>query len=97
MCAYLREIGVDLKVKNRNGHSAVHKAAVKGNFSTCEWLLSAEGGGLRGTHLAADGDGNTPATMARLEGHEELAVWLTEKAKTFAKETSGGEELDRVG
>ena len=43
MCAYLRDAGVDLTVLNRNGHSAVHKAAVKGNRDACEWLLARGG------------------------------------------------------
>ena len=81
MCAYLRDVGVDLKVTNRNGHSAVHKAAVKGNRAACEWLLGVGGLGLE--HLRADGDGNTPGEMARLEGHEALAAWLAEKTRTL--------------
>ena len=30
--------------------------------------------------MAPDGDGNTPAEMARLEGHIELAAWLADRA-----------------
>ena len=86
MCAYLRDVGVDLTVANRNGHSAVHKAAVKGNRDACEWLLARGGLGL--PHLRADGDGNTPGEMARLEGHEALATWLAEKTRTLEEERS---------
>ena len=86
MCAYLRDAGVDLTVLNRNGHSAVHKAAVKGNRDACEWLLARGGLGL--PHLRADGDGNTPGEMARLEGHEALAAWLAEKTRTLEEERS---------
>ena len=86
MCAYLRDVGVDLTVANRNGHSAVHKAAVKGNRDACEWLLARGGLGL--PHLRADGDGNTPGEMARLEGHEALAAWLAEKTRTLEEERS---------
>ena len=86
MCAYLRDVGVDLTVTNRNGHSAVHKAAVKGNSAACEWLLGAGGLGLE--HLRADGDGNTPGEMARLEGHEALAAWLAEKTRTLEEARS---------
>ena len=88
MCAYLKNVGVDLKVTNGNGHSALHKAAVKGNRAACEWLLGAGGLGLE--HLRADGDGNTPGEMARLEGHEELAAWLAEKTRTLEGERSAG-------
>jgi ankyrin repeat protein len=88
MCLYLQDVGVDLKVTNRNGHSAVHKAAVKGNRAACEWLLGFGGLGL--PHLNADGDGNTPGEMARLEGHEDLAAWLFEKTRTLEGERSLG-------
>jgi ankyrin repeat protein len=75
MCRWLRERSLDIGLLNRNGHSAVHKAAVKGNAAACKWLLGSEGGlGIR--HLQPDGDGNTPSVMARLEGHAELAEWL---------------------
>ena len=56
------------------------QAALKGNRRVCEWLLSGdEGGGRLGeAQLQPDRDGNTPASMARAEGHEELARWLEE-------------------
>ena len=34
MCRYLQSIGLDITLTNRNGHSAVHKAAVKGQVTT---------------------------------------------------------------
>ena len=73
---WLLRRGLDVGLLNCNGHSAVHKAAVKGRRAVCEWLLSPEGGGLGARHLRADGDGNTPSVMARLEGFAELAAWL---------------------
>ena len=75
VCRWLRGCGLNAAVLNCNGHSAVHKAAIKGNRAVCEWLLSAEGG-LSTAHLLADRDGNTPASMARAEGFVELADWL---------------------
>ena len=72
MCRWLQSIGLELGLLNDNGHSALHKAAVKGQRSVCAWLLSPEGGRLGAKHLLADGDGNTPAEMARLEGYTEL-------------------------
>ena len=84
MCRWLRDRGLDLAVLNHNGHSAVHKAAVKGRRDVCEWLLAEDGGGLGARHLAADGDGNTPALMARLEGYDELSEWLDDAAARFA-------------
>ena len=82
MCRFLKEIGLDLTLKNNNGHSAVHKAAVKGRLDVCKWLLESSehgGGGLSADHLKADGDGNTPSEMARIEGFAELASFLKNK------------------
>ena len=71
MCRWLAAAGVHVSIINNNGHSALHKAATKGQSRVCEWLLNEECLGL--LHLQADGDGNTPAVMARLEGHGGLA------------------------
>ena len=80
VCRWLHGRGLDATLLNCNGHSAIHKAALKGNRRVCEWLLSGdEGGGHLGeAQLQPDRDGNTPASMARAEGHEELARWLEE-------------------
>ena len=81
VCRWLHGRGLDATLLNCNGHSALHKAALKGNRRVCEWLLSDgdEGGGcLSEPQLQADRDGNTPASMARAEGHEDLARWLEE-------------------
>ena len=83
MCAYLKRLGLDLTLLNYNGHSALHKAAVKGKAEVCAWLLS--DGGLDGRHMLADGDGNTPQEMARLEGHDALARWLRARADELAR------------
>lgn len=83
-CRWLRVRGLDVGVLNTNGHSALHKAAVKGQRAVCEWLLSPDGGRLELAHLAADGDGNTPSLMARLEGHVSLADYLDNVSATLA-------------
>ncbi|EOD07848.1 hypothetical protein EMIHUDRAFT_251129 [Emiliania huxleyi CCMP1516] len=81
MCRWLQSAGCDVSLRNCNGHSA---AAIKGRRAVCEWLLSPEGGGLGEQHLRADGDGNTPARMARAEGFEELADYLEERQRELA-------------
>ena len=82
MCEWLARLGLDMTLLNNNGHSAVHKAAVKGRRETCEWLLDV--GGLGADHVAPDyHDGMTPAEMARLEGHDDLAAWLREREDGF--------------
>ena len=71
MCRWLAACGLDIAIINNNGHSALHKAASKGQSRVCEWLLNEEC--LVVQHLQADRDGNTPAVMARLEGYSGLA------------------------
>lgn len=88
MCEWLRRLGLDMTLLNNNGHSAVHKAAVKGRRETCEWLLDV--GGLGADHVAPDyHDGMTPAEMARLEGHDDLAAWLREREDGFKLANNG--------
>ena len=76
VCRWLRGAGLDVGVRNRNGHSAVHKAAMHGHGSVCKWLLSAEGGLTAAVHMQPDRDGSTPARLAKAHAHHELAAWL---------------------
>ena len=62
----------------------MHKAAVKGHLAACRYLV--EEAGLGGQHMRADGDGNTPADMARLVGHGECAAWLEAAAQHCKKQ-----------
>lgn len=72
---WLLAAGLDYGAVNHNGHSALHKAAVKGQVEACGWLLSVAGL-TPALHARPDGDGNTPAVFARAEGHHALARWL---------------------
>lgn len=83
MCRWLAAIGLDVRIINRNGHSALHKAAGKGQRATCEWLINEEC--LGADHMRADGDGNTPAVMARLEGFTALAAELEAAERALAE------------
>jgi hypothetical protein len=58
----------------------VHKAAQRGRSDICKWLLS--WGSVGAEHLQADGEGFTPADLARLKGAAELCDWL--KARQLA-------------
>ena len=93
-CRWLQERGLDLGVLNCNGHSALHKAAVKGQKRVCAWLLSEEVG-LGRAHLQGDADGNTPALMAKLEGFHELAAFLQDMAAEEAgrNQVHGAEKI----
>lgn len=72
--------GLNFSILNKNGHSALHKAAMKGNNDACLWLLTdpEEGGpGLSIDHMQADLDGFTPAMFALANGFEELGRYLS--------------------
>ena len=84
MLEWLRRLGLDFSALNANGHSAMHKAATRGHAAACRWLATRAG--LGAEHMRADGDGNTPAVMARLEGFDELADELEETARRAAEE-----------
>lgn len=94
-CDWLRSRGLDLRLLNRNGHSALHKAAVAGAEQCARWLVEEAGLGI--AQLGPDGDGNTPHEMARLEGHDGLAEWLRELAERLAGGVSAAEPEDGVG
>ncbi|ETV89512.1 hypothetical protein H257_00765 [Aphanomyces astaci] len=76
---FLVENGLDCTILNRNGHSALHKAAMKGHEDVCMWLLLATsegGGGLQRKHMQADDEGFTPMTFASANGHSRLGLRL---------------------
>lgn len=146
MLKMLQSYGLDLKLLNLNGHSAVHKAAVNGRLEACQWLLQtpqevmgrvevmeqvskqdavvdvdnvhtslhqigdncgigssnssssssnsssskdsnssiiSSGGLFCHLHMQADKSGNTPAMIARNNGHMETADWLESYAQQF--------------
>lgn len=105
MLKLLQSYGLDLKILNYNGHSAIHKAAVNGRLQACKWLLLPDadedcsvesGGGLcAAVHMRADRSGNTPATIARNNGHFETAAWLDQQCpKSSASLDDGMSELN---
>eukprot|EP00601_Ochromonadales_sp_CCMP2298_P017044 CAMPEP_0173216858 /NCGR_PEP_ID=MMETSP1142-20121109/155_1 /TAXON_ID=483371 /ORGANISM="non described non described, Strain CCMP2298" /LENGTH=464 /DNA_ID=CAMNT_0014144337 /DNA_START=18 /DNA_END=1409 /DNA_ORIENTATION=+ len=73
---YLHSRGLAVDVKNNNGHSALHKAAMKGQREICEWLLLGGGGGLGLSHMQPDRDGYSPALFAVHNGFVGLSEWL---------------------
>jgi ankyrin repeat protein len=87
----MKASGLDFSVINNNGHSALHKAAIKGNFECCKWLLLSDaegGGGLQEVHMAEDSDGFTPMLFARSNGHIELANWFVSRTENIHFEHS---------
>ncbi|EQC37753.1 hypothetical protein SDRG_04780 [Saprolegnia diclina VS20] len=76
MLSLLQDVGVDLGVINYNGHSALHKAALRGHQDACVWLLSH--GGLGRRHMRPDSDGFTPMTFASTNGFPTLGTYLAD-------------------
>ena len=87
MCRWLAALGLDVSLINNNGHSALHKAANKGQACTCAWLINEEC--LGSQHMQPDQDGNTPALMARLDGFCGLADALDAAAAALWQQRQG--------
>ena len=59
MCeALLQEFHLDFTLLNHNGHSVFHKAAVKGHFNVCCWLLKMGRSGMFDPSSDGGGDGD---------------------------------------
>ena len=80
--ALLNDFHLDFTLLNHNGHSVFHKAAVKGHYNLCKWLLEtgkdASFGVKLETLLQPDKGGCTPSELARLEGFLDLSKMLNE-------------------
>ncbi len=81
---FFKERGLDFSILNKNGHSALHKAAIKGNMDACKWLMSPDGGSLEGRHCQPDDGGFAPSTFAINNGFPELSLMLQEFEKNCA-------------
>jgi ankyrin repeat protein len=58
MCeALLQEFHLDFTLLNHNGHSVFHKAAVKGHFNVCCWLLKVGRSGMFDPSSDGEGEG----------------------------------------
>jgi len=75
----LRSRGLDLFILNRNGHSVLHKAAMKGMSAAVEYFTKPkdDGGlGLGLEFMQPDADGFTPISFARSNHFPELSLQL---------------------
>ena len=88
---------MDPGILNRNGHSALHKAAIKGHLEFCQWLLTpvSEGGAglVPSIHMIPDMEGNTPSIFANDNGFNALYLFLQpyqERAQIVPYVDSGG-------
>lgn len=75
MCRWLHaDLRLDFGLINNNGHSALHKTALRGHALMTRWLV--EEVRLDARHVQPDNDGDVPSKVARMEGFHELADWL---------------------
>mmetsp|Transcript_38496 Transcript_38496/g.108805 ORF Transcript_38496/g.108805 Transcript_38496/m.108805 type:complete len:491 (-) Transcript_38496:232-1704(-) len=86
MLWWLHRHGLDLNHRNNQGHSALHKAAYKGHTDVCQWLL---GDAVTADPRLVDQGGYTPATIARLQHHGELADLLEAASQRIAAAVAG--------
>lgn len=80
--SWLHASGADFSLVNDNGHSALHKAAQRGNALACKWLVekflidtSKNFDGF--LFIGPDAEGACPSDLCGMNGHEGLAEWLS--------------------
>ena len=76
---WLLQSGLDFSLINTNGHSALHKAAQRGNGVAVHWLAKnflSEITAIQ-TFIGPDNEGNCPSDLCGMEGHEILATWIS--------------------
>ena len=77
------DVGCDVMRINENGHSIMHKSAQRGKQGVIEWVLDRTKGKLYEAIklIGPDLEQHCPSDLAGMEGHAELAEWLSEKEK----------------
>jgi hypothetical protein len=78
---WLLESGLEYNLINTNGHSAFHKAAQRGNAAAVQWLANKflSGRTFCQVFIGPDIEGNCPSDLCGMEGHENLAAWISGK------------------
>lgn len=90
---WLSSIHCDIYQINSNGHGVLHKAAQRGHFYTCKWLLhdiilssskrewdknNDENIAKYIRVISPDVENYCPSDLAGMEGNEVLAAWLSQ-------------------
>lgn len=87
--SWLHYSGADFSLVNDNGHSALHKSAQRGNVSACKWLVDMflhQESGFDGCLLIGpDAEGACPSDLCGMNGHENLAEWLSKQECNFVR------------
>ncbi|KAL7519941.1 hypothetical protein ACHAWX_004695 [Stephanocyclus meneghinianus] len=88
---WLFESNADFNLVNDNGHSALHKAAQRGNIPACKWLVDMFllNHNLHGfSFIGPDSEGACPSDLCGMNGHESLAHWLSKHECDYVRKMS---------
>ena len=100
VCEYLRSLNVTFRLVNANGHSALHKAAQRGNERVVDWIIenSRRLGLSYSLHCRKDLEGFRPSDLAKMEDKEFLCTKIErfQRRLQFEEEEEEEEEEERV-
>jgi Ankyrin repeats (3 copies) len=93
LVGWLESVGCLSNVRNHSGHGVLHKAAQRGNFELCKWFVEERlcvwVSSLTGASLldliGPDNDGCVPSDLAGMEGHVDLAIYLTDQEQKLVQ------------
>eukprot|EP00040_Diaphanoeca_grandis_P014720 m.74828 g.74828 ORF g.74828 m.74828 type:complete len:493 (+) comp24701_c0_seq3:217-1695(+) len=80
---FLRGLGVDFHHINDNGQGCLHKAAQRGSFLVCRWLLQVANICDEKQFRPNNVEKSAPSDLARYNGSTELSDWLKEQETQF--------------
>lgn len=89
--SWLYSSGADFTLVNDNGHSALHKAAQRGNKLACKWLVDTfllldRNRELDGFLLIGpDAEGACPSDLCGMNGHDDLVEWLSKQECDYVR------------
>jgi ankyrin repeat protein len=83
---WLDSFGCDIRLINSNGHGILHKAAQRGRRNICEWVIGKGNSINLMEQISPDMGDHCPSDLAGMEGHYELAQWLSHMECKIAEE-----------
>ena len=100
VCEYLRSLHVSFRLVNANGHSALHKAAQRGNERIINWMIenSRRLGLSYSLHCKKDLEGFRPSDLAKMEDNDVLCTKIErfQRRLQFEEEEEENVEHDQI-
>lgn len=81
---WLQSLKCNFNIINSNGHGFLHKAAQRGKRDVFEYAYTTNTMSIELRLLGPDADGCCPSDLAGMEGHEDLALFISEQEKMIA-------------